>query len=62
MMFVYIPDKMVCYRRVRIQCNHNSIGIMCAIEAVPYEMKIAIKLATLLMVARIGELQPCVTM
>ena len=62
MMFVYIPDKMVCYRGVRIQCNHNSIGILCAIEAVPYEIKIAIKLAILLMVARIGELQPCLTM
>ena len=62
MMFVSIRDKMVCYRGVRIQYNHNSIGILCAIEAVPYEMTIAIKLAILLMVARIGELQPCVTM
>ena len=50
MMFVSIPDKMVCYRGVRIQCNYNSIGILCAIKAVPYEMKIAIKLAILLMV------------
>ena len=39
MMFVSIPDKMVCYRGVRIQCNHNSIGILCAIEAVGYHMK-----------------------
>ena len=62
MMFVSIPDKMVCYRGVRIQCNLNSIGILWAIEAVPYEMKIAIKLAILLMVARIRELQLCVTM
>ena len=38
MMFVSIPDKMVCYRGVRIQCNHNSIRILCAIEAVGYHM------------------------
>ena len=50
MMFVSIPGKMVCYRGVRIQCNHNSIGVLCAIEAVPYEMKIAMKLAILLIV------------
>ena len=55
MMFVSIPDKMVCYRCLIIQCNHNSIGILCAIETVPYEMKIAIKLAILLMVAKIGS-------
>ena len=71
MMFVSISDKIVCYRGVRMQCpkllqliiqGQNFIGILCAIEAVPYEMKIAIQLAILLMVARIGELQPCVTM
>ena len=39
MMFVSIPDNMVCYRGVRIKCNHNSIGILCAIEAVGYHMK-----------------------
>ena len=71
-MFVSIPDKIVCYRSVRaysapkrlhlIIQGQNSIRILCAIEAVPYEMKIAIQLAILLMVARIGELQPCVTM
>ena len=71
MMFESIPDKSVCYRGVRIQCpktsaadhvGHNFIGNLCAIAAVPYEMKIAIQLAILLMVARIEDLQPCVTM
>ena len=42
--------------------GHNVIGILCAIEAVPYEMKISLQLAILLMVAGIGEMQPCVTM
>ena len=71
MMFVSIPDKIACYRGVRMQCpkllqliiqGQNFIEILCAIEAVPCEMKIAIQLAILLMVARIGELQPCMTM
>ena len=68
---LYWSDKVVCYRGVHIQCpkhlqlimqGHNLIGILCAFEAVPYEMKITMQLAILLMVARIGELHPCVTM
>ena len=48
-----LPDKNVCYRGARIQCpkclqlimqGHNFTGMCCAIEAVPYEMKIAIQL------------------
>ena len=71
MMFESVPDKIVCYHGVRIQCpktsaadhaGHNFIEILCAIEALPYAMKIVIQLAILLMVIRIGELQPCVTM
>ena len=68
-MFESIPDNIVvvcvysAQKRLQlIMQGHNFIGIWCAIEAVPYEMKIAIQLAILLMVARIGELQPCVTM
>ena len=45
-----------------IMQGHNFIGILCAIKAVPYEMKISLQLAIVMMVARIGELQPCVTM
>ena len=69
MRFDSIADKIVCYHvysaQKRLQLlmqGHNFIGISSAIEAVPYEMKIAIQLAILLMVARIGELQPCVAM
>ena len=59
-MFESIPDKIVCYRGVRnciysaqkrlqlIMQGHNFIGILCAIEAVPCEMNIAIQLAILL--------------
>ena len=58
MVCVYSAQK----RLQLIMQGHNFIGILCAIEAVPYAMKIVIQLAILLMVIRIGELQPCVTM
>ena len=58
MVCVYSAQK----RLQLIMQGHNFIGILCAIEAVPYAVKIAIQLAILLMVIRIEELQPRVTM
>ena len=58
MMFESVPDKLLFI----MVCVYNFVGILCAIEAVPYAMKIAIQLAILLMVVIIGELQSCVTM
>ena len=67
MMFESEPDKlfviMVCaYSAQKRHAGAQFQGILCAIEAVPYAMKIAIQLAILLMVVIIGELQSCVTM
>ena len=58
MVCVYSAQK----RLQLIMQGHNFIEILCAIEAVPYAIKIAIQLAILLMMIRVGEVQPRVTM